>query len=122
MSYFVRTEENIIDTNRSLIRGKSVDDWTNIAKGVWVYLYYSSFNDIKEEIENYYLYYKTSNYSFHIPIGKFEVDKLMLESVIKIINIDKLVTYGKEVGGLLSVQFVKKIVDLINNEDYQLLI
>lgn len=46
----------------------------------------------------------------------------MLESVIKIINIDNLVTYGKEVGELLSVQFVKKIVDLINNEDYQLLI
>lgn len=34
MSYFVRTEENIIDTNSSLIRGKLVDDWRNIVKGV----------------------------------------------------------------------------------------
>lgn len=77
---------------------------------------------IKEvEVEKFYLYYKTDNCSFHIPISKFEVDSLILERDIEIINIDRLVTYGKEVGDLVSVQFVKKIVDLINSEDYHLI-
>jgi hypothetical protein len=47
MPYFIRTEENIVDINKSLKRGKSVDGWIRIGKGAWFHLYYSSFNDIK---------------------------------------------------------------------------
>lgn len=48
MSYFVRTEESLIDINNSLIRGRSSDGWKEMGQGVWIHLYYSSSNDIKK--------------------------------------------------------------------------
>ena len=31
---------------------------------------------------------------------------------------DDFYTHGKEIDGLLSVQFVKKVIDLVSNKDY----
>ncbi|MCB2290852.1 hypothetical protein LGK97_13985 [Clostridium sp. CS001] len=72
-----------------------------------------------EEISNYYLFYETNNYSFHIPINISEANKMVAENNIKIIEIENLVTKGKEINDLISVQFINKIIELIKSEDYQ---
>lgn len=81
---------------------------------------YIEFIDVLEEenIKNYYLFYKTNNYSFHIPVAQEEVDKLS-KNKLSIIPINNFQTYGCEIAGLLSAQFVTKIVELIETEEYK---
>lgn len=63
---------------------------------------------------HYYLFYETSNYSFHSPINEEDVSKYGLP----VIDIDRLNTHGKDIDGLISVQFVKKVVQLIKKNNY----
>ena len=64
----------------------------------------------------YYKYYKTTNYSFHSPI---DVKDLKEFPDKEIVEIDTLETEGKQINSLISVQFVKKVIDLIKNKDYK---
>lgn len=73
-----------------------------------------------EEIKNYYLYYETNNYSFHIPISYNEVIDIQRKSHMNVVAIDNFITKGKEINDLLSMQFVKKFIELIECENYQL--
>ena len=64
----------------------------------------------------YYKYYKTTNYSFHSPI---DVKDLKEFPDKEIVEIDTLETEGKQINSLISVQFVKKVIDLIKDKDYK---
>lgn len=77
------------------------------------------FRDIKEtiECESYYLFYQFDNYSFHIPIELEDVGKY---SDLKITEIDCLITSGREIEVLTSLQFVKKVITLIESGKYVL--
>lgn len=66
---------------------------------------------------NYYLYYVLGEHSFHQPIKKEDVSKYSLE--IKEIN--GLNTTGDSFENLMSVQFVDKIIKLIETDNYEYL-
>ena len=68
---------------------------------------------------NYYLFYDVGDkYTFHTPI-KEEVVKKKEEEGLKVIPLDgALETFGHEISGLLSCQFVKKMVELVESKNY----
>jgi hypothetical protein len=58
----------------------------------------------------YYLFYDLGDFSFHTPI-----EDIKENNELEIIEIDELYTEGKEITDLLSVSFVKKILDMLEN-------
>ncbi|MBP3855404.1 MAG: hypothetical protein IK990_07340 [Ruminiclostridium sp.] len=62
----------------------------------------------------YFFCYSICNYSFHSPIGDYSEDMYEKYEVIDV----NFSTEGKEVKSLVSVQLVKKVIDLINSNDY----
>ncbi|MGN1406183.1 MAG: hypothetical protein ACI4WM_07910 [Erysipelotrichaceae bacterium] len=64
---------------------------------------------------NYYLYYVLGEHSFHQPIKKEDLIKYSLE----IKEISGLNTYGDNCANLMSVQFVDKIIGLIETGNYE---
>jgi len=74
---------------------------------------------IAERIKKHYLFYETTNYSFHIPIEEEEVELEMTNNNInKIIEID-LKTNGQDVLELIPIEFIKEIVKLVESKDYK---
>jgi len=76
------------------------------------------FVDVPENTtENqYFLFYETSNYSFHIPLTEEQVKKEY--SILPIIKINELETTGKDIIELASTQFCKKLIDLVKSNDF----
>lgn len=65
---------------------------------------------------NYYLFYDVGgNHTFHIPIDSNELELYGL----KVIEIGHLETHGYDVSDLISNQFVKKVINLIQSENYE---
>ncbi len=82
---------------------------------------YVEFIDVLEveRIKQHYLFYETTNYSFHIPIEEEDVEKEMKNNNInKIIEI-KLKTKGQDVIELMPIEFIKEIVKLVESGDYR---
>ena len=65
----------------------------------------------------YYLLYKIGGYSFHHPIDE-DLAKYYKELPKKDIGV--LSTYGTSTDNLLSVQFVRKVLELIYSGNYRL--
>ena len=85
---------------------------------VWSNCYYDHdreeevyFVDIEKENKEYlyFLYYEMPNRSFHSPIDEDEAIEIAKEKNLEIIELDELVTYGEDVGLLLSLQFCDKV-------------
>lgn len=76
-----------------------------------------NFIDVMEtkEINRFYLFYKTKNYSFHLPIDEEDIFK---RGKLHIVDIDKINSAGRDVDDLLSVQFCKQLVDFVIETDY----
>lgn len=76
---------------------------------------YVEFIDVIEEHtdERYYLFYETENYSFHLPI--YNSNNYNLD----VVKIDNLVTKGKDIVDLISVQFCNKVIQMIMDNDYK---
>lgn len=69
------------------------------------------------QIENnlYFLYYEIGGFSFHKPTSEAEANN----SGLSIVEIDEnFKTYGRKIEDLLSVPFVKKVLNLLNSDDY----
>ncbi len=69
------------------------------------------------QIENnlYFLYYEIGGFSFHKPTSEAEANN----SGLSIVEIDEnFKTYGRKIEDLLSVPFVKKVLNLLNSGDY----
>lgn len=95
-------------------------------------IYYSDYFDKKlgeyvefidvvtvERIKQHYLFYETTNYSFHIPIEEEEVKREMDNNNInKIIEIN-LKTKGQDVIELIPIEFIKEIVKLVESREYR---
>lgn len=65
----------------------------------------------------YFLFYEMPQGTFHLPIDEQYAKNG--NHVLKIEKIqDDFYTHGKEIDGLLSVQFVKKVIDLVASKDY----
>lgn len=78
---------------------------------------YVSFIDVWEDENKYYLFYDFGDRSFHKPLCE---SCLSYYPELKVIHIDSLVTYGKDIEQLISCQFVKKVLELINEKTYKL--
>lgn len=80
---------------------------------------YIQFKKVREKSEKelYYLFYEVSEYSFHQPINKSDIDKYNLE----IIELDNLITYGKDINDLLSTQFCQKVYELFINDKLEMI-
>lgn len=80
---------------------------------------YVSFGDIVVECDPiywYYVFYDFGNgYTFHTPISEEEA----LSSRLEVIDIDGIYTPAHNTAELLSVQFIKKVVELIKSNNYQ---
>lgn len=77
---------------------------------------YIEFVDIEAEPSySYYLFYEFDGlYSFHTPISNPD------DYDLPIVDIDELVTSGKDIGDLISMAFVKKVLNLIDSGNYVL--
>ena len=76
---------------------------------------YVEFFDVEDKSQKkyrYYLYYNVGHHTFHTPINDLEKYDL------PIIEIDTLDTHGDDYLDLYSVQFVDKIIALINSREY----
>ena len=67
----------------------------------------------------YFLYYEIGEYSFHTPISEERVEK---NTELEIKEIDEnFQTHGADIVDLLSTQFVQKVIDLLDSEDYTII-
>lgn len=74
-----------------------------------------------EQIKQYYLFYETANYSFHIPIEEEDIESEMDNNDIsKIIEIN-LKTKGRDVKELIPIEFIKEIIKLVKSREYEFL-
>ena len=64
----------------------------------------------------YFLFYEIGEYSFHLPISEQKAKKY---TKLQIKEIDKgFKTHGANIEGLLSTQFVNKVLRLLQSDDY----
>lgn len=108
-------------------------------KIVWINSYYDNDNDdfdineqdtgkevwffdiIDEEHpeSRWYLYYTVGSSTFHHPIPEDNVNS-WIEKGLKVIKIPTLTTDGEDINDLISLQFVKKLLTVIDNGSYTL--
>lgn len=69
----------------------------------------------KNSYEEYFLYYILGEYSFHSPIRSYSEEKY---KDLEVTDIGELTTFGRVINDLISVQFVKKVLCLIDSGDY----
>ena len=81
------------------------------------YVYFGDYYNETSPKYHYYLFYELGEYSFHTPIEKSDLEKY---SNLNNKKIDQLHTKGKEINDLISVQFVKKVIELISSGEYKL--
>ena len=77
---------------------------------------YVDFIDIPEREFKYYLFYELGDHSFHTPIPFPIPDEY---SRLELKEIDSLITHGLEFTELVSMQFVRKVLQLIESGDYE---
>ncbi len=73
------------------------------------------FYDVEVPTDVYYLFYDFGEHSFHTPLDGDIPEKYRgLEQV----RIDTLDTHGEDIMGLVSAQFVRKVLELIMSREY----
>lgn len=72
---------------------------------------------IDEPVFKYYLFYDLGCHTFHTPLDESMANAY---SDLSVIIIDHLITEGKEIAELLSAQFMKKVISLIDSGEYRL--
>lgn len=95
-------------------------------KVVWTNSYYDYDNDMEvyffdvedrsKPKERYYLFYELLDHSYHTPISKEDIYKYPNLEVVKLD--ENIITHGCDEKKLVSVQFVKKLLDLISTGDF----
>lgn len=96
----------------SFIRRNDYGDWYDDYDSERIYF----FDHAKQPLQKvYYLFRVLGDHFFHSPISEDELEKYHNLSVI---NIDSLITQGESVLELCSMQFVDKIIALINSGTY----
>ena len=66
----------------------------------------------------WFLLYKIAGYSFHSPVTEEEA----LASKLNVVELENFATHGAEINDLVSVQFIDRLIELINNGNYNFLI
>lgn len=84
---------------------------------------YDPIEDIDYHIEEYEIYeyfelYKVADKSFHKPLGKYSYRE-EFKTDLPIEEID-FTTFGQDITDLISLNFVKKVLELIESDNYTL--
>ena len=91
----------------------------------WKNSYYDYDKDMEIEFSDYhlgtkkylyFLYCEIGEYSFHSPVSE-KIAESNTELEIQEID-ENFKTHGSKIEGLLSMQFVKKVLELLQNDDY----
>ena len=70
----------------------------------------------------YYAFYKIANgHSYHSPITKAEANNLMKNRNLDVKTLDALFNDGHKIEDLISVQFINKLIELIESGDFKLI-
>lgn len=72
---------------------------------------YETYMKISYRERKYFLFYEIGGRSFHTPI-----DFIPKDNHLPIVKLEKLTTYGEDIGKLLSVQFCNKVLDGLISE------
>lgn len=83
------------------------------------YVHFFDYEIKNSPIILYFLFYEMENGSFHLPIVEDEIKNWKLE--VKSISSD-FKTYGRDIGDLISVQFVDKVINKIKNGEIEKLV
>lgn len=75
-------------------------------------VWFKDVEDINNPIYHYYLFYDFDKRSFHSPISELELIQKKY-SDLKILEIDQIITYGKQIDDLMSMQFVRKVLEVL---------
>lgn len=86
----------------------------DIETEVWFYDYVN----MDMPLFRYYLFYDLDKHSYHTPINEIDVNKLKDKYNIDVNEIGELNTFGHEIDDLISVQFVDKLINLIDSGNY----
>lgn len=113
--YICKTEDEY-DENIT----KFIESGTYFDRDISEYVEYTKI-EVNTDIKCYYLFYDLGEYTFHKPLIKdnldggfievVDIEKLKKQHNVDIIEIDNLITEGKEISDLLSVQFCTKVVE-----------
>lgn len=86
---------------------------------------YVEFGDIEVsgEIQKFYIFYDLGcGHTFHTPLCDDEEEEIAQNYArkhnLQIIDIGRLITYGDKIDDLISTQFVKKVLSLIESEEF----
>ena len=79
-------------------------------------VYFFDYENRNKPNYRYYLFYKIGSHSFHIPVTEEEAS----ESKLIMYDIGTLNTAGEDRNELVSVQFVDKVISLLDSGDYKL--
>ena len=88
------------------------DEFLSIIKPVAVH-WEHQLNYDGDWVVKYFLYYKVGTYSFHKPVNEEDIDPSLPEYKLK-----DFYTTGEDYRDLVSVQFCRKVLDLIRSKDY----
>lgn len=80
-------------------------------------VYFFDVEDKTKPKENYYLFYELLDHSYHSPIEKEDIEKYPELEVVHLS--EPLRTNGYDETKLISVQFVRKVIRLIESGKYQ---
>ena len=82
-----------------------------------VEVWFGDYIDKEHPLYKYYLFYEVGDYNFHIPIDK---NILREYENLPVKDIGQLFTYGKQISELISTQFIKRVIELIQGKSYLL--
>lgn len=100
-------------------QGAFVHEGRYFDKDIQDFVYFGDIT-VNEHVEyKYYLFYDLGcGHTFHTPLDEKSAEKWNLD----IVDIGSLVTFGDKIGDLISCQFVKKVIALIESGDYKLIL
>ena len=109
--------KKILETvNIEIETGADFDVTVNFCRDEYNF-YLTLFREGEElEFDLYFLYYEIGEYSFHSAVSE-KIAESNTELEIQEID-ENFKTHGSKIEGLLSMQFVKKVLELLQSEDY----
>lgn len=78
-------------------------------------VYFFDYENCSSPQFHYYLYYACGSHTFHTPISESDVSKY---PGLEVVTIGRIETMGHEIDDLFSVQFVDKVISLIESGEY----
>lgn len=94
------------------------DELLSILEPVCIHREFAGWTYDDEMEYRYYRFYELGEYSFHSPVREIDVKETYKD--LDVIDINTLKTKGRDITDLISVTFVRKVLELIESGNYEL--